>query len=121
MTAFRSRSNPPRGRYPTRRAPSLEAQQTCFHIKSSREARKFSGRPDDAMARHDDGYRIFSVRGADRSCCPGIPQLFRQASVASGLSKRYGKQRFPYVLLKTSSSHLESDREPLSFSGEVLP
>ena len=49
-----------------------------------------------------------------------VPELFRKLSIASRLSKRYGKQGFPHIFLKTSTSHIESDGERFSFPGEVF-
>lgn len=92
-----------------------------FGLKSAREAGKFSRRPDDTMARHDYRYRVSSVRCADSSCRARIPQLSGKLSIASRLPKRYGKQGFPNVFLKTSTSHIESDGERFSSACEVFP
>src|SRR5436190_23573758 len=98
----------------------LQIQQMRFRLEPSREAREFSRRSYDTMARHDDGNRISSIRCANRSRSARIPQLLRELRVASGFSERYGEQRFPYILLKAGASHIESHRELFSFSCEVF-
>jgi hypothetical protein len=91
-----------------------------FHIQSACEAREFSGRPNYAMARDNDRYRISSVRSAHSSRSTRVAELFRELSVAFRFSKPYGEQGFPHVFLKTSASHIERDRKCLSLSGEVF-
>jgi len=100
----------------------LQAEQMGFCITASCEAREFSGRSNDSMARHDDRYWISSVRRADSSCRPRVAELFRELSVVSRLSKRYGQQGFPHIFLETSApAYREQQKTLFASRRNILP
>src|ERR1700760_1109936 len=72
------------------------------------------------MARHNNGYRVSSIRCADSPHGLGIPQLFRQLSVASRFAERYSQQSVPNILLEGRTSHIKRYREGFSLPGKVL-
>jgi len=72
------------------------------------------------MARHNDGNRVSSIRCADSPHGLGIPQLFRQLSVAPCFTEWYCPQGVPYILLEGRTSHIKRYREGLPLPGKVL-
>ena len=46
--------------------------------------------------------------------------MFCELSVASRFTEGYGEQCLPYIFLKLSAAHIESDRKLLAFPGEVF-
>src|SRR5579863_129113 len=89
-------------------------------IQSAREACQFSSRANNAMARHNDGYRILPGSRANCSCRLGIAQLPCDFAVLSCLTKGNGEQSIPHFQLEQRSPQIERDREVPPSSGKVL-
>ena len=84
------------------------------------EARKFAGKSNHAVARHNDRDGISSVRRTNRPGGSWIAQLIRQLSVAPCFSKWNSQKRLPHLVLKTCASQVERKRERLPFALEIL-
>src|ERR1700677_1009648 len=91
-----------------------------LRFETAREARKLAGKPNHAVARHNDGDGISPIRRADRPGGLWISQLIRQLSVAPCLAKWNSQERFPHLVLKTGASHVQRKGERLPFAREVL-
>src|ERR1700733_14752606 len=91
-----------------------------LRLETACEARKLAGKPNHAMAWHNDGDGISPVRCTHRPGGFRIPQLIGQLSVAPRLSKWNGQQRLPNLVLETGASHIQRKGERLPFAREVL-
>src|ERR1700742_4458285 len=72
------------------------------------------------MAWDNDRNRIPAICRSDGSCGFGITQLLRKLPIAPRLTEWYGQKRLPNIVLKSSASHVERERERLALSGKIL-
>src|ERR1700722_13996157 len=77
-------------------------------------------RPNCAVARRDDGDRIFAVGRPDCSGGSGIADRICNVSVGACLSIGYREQRVPDLLLEIGSNKVELEIESLAITGEVV-
>jgi hypothetical protein len=72
------------------------------------------------MAWDNDRNRIPAIGCAHGSRSFGISQLFRKLSIAPRFAEWYGQKSLPNIVLKSSTSHVERERERLALSSKIL-
>src|SRR5437763_13215933 len=97
----------------------LVREQPALGLDAAAEAGERAVAADDAVARHDDGDGIGSVRGADGAHGVGMPDVARDGAVHRGRAVRDGAQAAPHALLKGGAVDREREVEVAQLAGEV--
>lgn len=100
-------------------AGGFVGKEPRFHFEASGEAGQFSIRADDAMAGHDDGERVSTIRGTDGTDGGRLADLAGDPCVALGLAEGDQCEGVPDLLLEPGAFRGERDGEFAKFSGEV--
>src|SRR3974377_613220 len=91
-----------------------------LRIEPARKAGELARKSDDAMARHDDRYRVSAVCRADCACGLWVAELIRKLAVGACLPEGNAEQCLPHLLLEVRSPHIERHRKGFSLVGEVF-
>jgi hypothetical protein len=91
-----------------------------FDVEAPGESREGSRGSHHAMARRHNGHGISAVCRTDGANGARIPDLFRNLTVRSRLSKRDRQQGVPHPALKGRPGDIQRQRELFPPSGKVL-